>query len=193
MLLWFCCLPTVHKSSFLCRFLLLFPFLSMVIPLSLSFAHRFSLGEISHSLTPILSVCLSFSHLVASDSYATPWMVPTRLLYPWDFPDKNNGMGHHFLLQEIFPTQGSNPHLLHYREILYQLSLHAVGICWYTGFPRPWPCTSSPDDFVQCLPDTFTQISSWYLNIICPRENSLGFHPVSPAANPCFSPNFPVQ
>ena len=34
---------------------------------------------------------------------------------------------------------------------------------------------------------------SWYLNIICPRENSLGFHPVSPAANPCFSPNFPVQ
>ena len=31
-----------------------------------------------------------------------------RLLCPWDFPGKNTGMGHHFLLQGIFPTQGSN-------------------------------------------------------------------------------------
>jgi len=61
---------------------------------------------------------------------------PTRLLYPRDFPDKNNGMGHHFLLQEIFPTQGSNPHLLHCREILYQLSHHAVEyllIHWFSS------------------------------------------------------------
>ena len=31
-------------------------------------------------------------------------------------------MGCHFLLQEIFPTQGSNPCLLHCRQILYRLS-----------------------------------------------------------------------
>ena len=31
-------------------------------------------------------------------------------------------MGCHFLLQRIFPTQGSNPGLLHCRQILYQLS-----------------------------------------------------------------------
>ena len=31
-------------------------------------------------------------------------------------------MGSHFLLQGIFPTQGSNPGLLHCRQILYQLS-----------------------------------------------------------------------
>jgi len=31
---------------------------------------------------------------------------------PWDFPGKNAGMGCHFLLQEIFPTQGQNPRLL---------------------------------------------------------------------------------
>ena len=31
-------------------------------------------------------------------------------------------MGHLSLLQEIFPTQGSNTGLLHYRRILYQLS-----------------------------------------------------------------------
>ena len=44
---------------------------------------------------------------------------PTRLLCPWDFPVKNAGVGCHFLLQVIFPTQGSNPGLLHCRQILY--------------------------------------------------------------------------
>ena len=34
-----------------------------------------------------------------------------RLLCPWDSPGKNTGMGCHFLLQGIFLTQGSNPHL----------------------------------------------------------------------------------
>ena len=34
------------------------------------------------------------------------------LLGPWDFPGKNTGVGCLFLLQGIFPTQGSNPHLL---------------------------------------------------------------------------------
>ena len=33
---------------------------------------------------------------------------PTRLLCPWGFIGKNAGVGCHFLLQEIFPTQGSN-------------------------------------------------------------------------------------
>ena len=47
---------------------------------------------------------------------------PTRLLCPWDFPGKDTGVGCHFLLQGIFPTQGSNPGLLHCRQILYQLS-----------------------------------------------------------------------
>ena len=39
--------------------------------------------------------------------------LPARLLYPWDFPDKNTGAGCHFLLQRIFPSQGLNPCLLH--------------------------------------------------------------------------------
>ena len=40
---------------------------------------------------------------------------PTRLICPWDFPGNNSGVGCHFLLQGIFPTQGSNPHLLHWQ------------------------------------------------------------------------------
>ena len=37
------------------------------------------------------------------------WTVPTRLLQPWNFPGKITGMGCHFFLQAIFPTQGLNP------------------------------------------------------------------------------------
>ena len=32
-----------------------------------------------------------------------------RLLRPWDSPGKNTGVVYNFLLQGIFPTQGSNP------------------------------------------------------------------------------------
>ena len=46
----------------------------------------------------------------------------TRLLRPWDFLGKSTGVGCHFLLQGIFPTQGSNPGLLHCRQTLYHLS-----------------------------------------------------------------------
>ena len=42
--------------------------------------------------------------------------------YPWNSPDQNTGVGSLSLLQGIFPTQGSNPGLLHWRRILYQLS-----------------------------------------------------------------------
>ena len=41
-----------------------------------------------------------------------PMDEPVSLLCPWDFPNKNPGMGCHFLPQGIFPTQGSNPPLL---------------------------------------------------------------------------------
>ena len=37
---------------------------------------------------------------------------PARLLCPWDSPVKNTRVGCHFLLQGIFLTEGSNPHLL---------------------------------------------------------------------------------
>ena len=49
---------------------------------------------------------------------------PTRLLCPWDSPGKNPAVGCHFLLQGIFPTQGSNLSLLRLlccRQLLYPL------------------------------------------------------------------------
>ena len=50
---------------------------------------------------------------VVSDSLKPHELQLTRLLYPWDFPGKNDGVGCHFLLQGISLTPGSNLHLLH--------------------------------------------------------------------------------
>ena len=50
---------------------------------------------------------------VVSGSLWSHGLWSARLLCPWDFPSKNTGVGSHFLLQGIFPTQGSNPRLLH--------------------------------------------------------------------------------
>jgi len=49
---------------------------------------------------------------------------PTSLLSPWGSPDKNTGVGCHFLLWGILLTQGSNPGILHCRQILYHLRHH---------------------------------------------------------------------
>ena len=50
-----------------------------------------------------------------SDSLRPRGLKPTKLLCPWDFPGKNTGVGCHFLLWGVFPTQGSNPGLLHWQ------------------------------------------------------------------------------
>ena len=48
-------------------------------------------------------------------------VVSDSLRSPWDSPGQNTGVGSLSLPQEIFPTQESNPGLLHCRQILYQL------------------------------------------------------------------------
>ena len=46
---------------------------------------------------------------------------PHGIYSPQNSPGQNTGVGSLSLLQGIFPTQGSNPGLLHCRRILYQL------------------------------------------------------------------------
>ena len=67
-------------------------------------------------------VCVCVFRLSHVQLFVTPWTVRSRLCFrllcPWDFSGKNTGVGSHFLLQEIFPTQESNIYLLcllHYR------------------------------------------------------------------------------
>ena len=51
-----------------------------------------------------------------SNSLQPKGLYPTRILCPCNFPGKNTGVGFHFLLQGIFPTQESNLCLLHWQE-----------------------------------------------------------------------------
>ena len=62
------------------------------------------------------SFCLRFCYCLVTKSCLTLCdpMWPAKLLCPWDSPGRNTGVGCHFLLQEIFPTQGSNLSLLHW-------------------------------------------------------------------------------
>ena len=71
-----------------------------------------------------LCVCarVCVSHSVMSDSLQPHRLQPARLLCPWAFPGKNTREGSHSLLQGIFSNQGSNPALLHHRQIIYCLS-----------------------------------------------------------------------
>ena len=41
---------------------------------------------------------------ILSDSLQPFGLQPARLLYPWDSPGKNSGVGCHFLLQEDLPN-----------------------------------------------------------------------------------------
>ena len=50
---------------------------------------------------------------VLSDSLWPHELQPPRLLCPWDFQGKITGVGCHFPLQGIFPTEGLNLGLLH--------------------------------------------------------------------------------
>ena len=54
-----------------------------------------------------------------SSSFATPWTVAHHTPLPLYFPVKNTGVGCHFLLQGIFPPQGSNLRLLLGRQIFF--------------------------------------------------------------------------
>ena len=92
------------------------------------------------------SCCFLSSTLTPGNHQSCPTLQPhglwpARLLCAWDFPGKNSGVGCHFLLQGIFPTQGSNPRLLHCRWILY---------CWAT---REAP--------------SFTQYSYFQIHLCC--------------------------
>ena len=73
-------------------------------------------------MRPDLGKSENVSLSVVSDFLQPHGLQPARLLYPWDFPGKNTGVGCHFLLQGIFLTQGSNTCLQHRRQILYHLS-----------------------------------------------------------------------
>ena len=81
-------------------------------------------------------------------------------------PGKNNGVGCHALLQEIFATQGSNPGLVHCRQILYHLS--------HQGSPTTLEWVAYP----------FTRGSSWSRNRTSVFCIAGGFFTPEPSGKP---------
>ena len=60
-----------------------------------------------------LQLCLPVCSVTESwPALAIPCTVARCALLAWNFSHKNTGVGCHFFLQEIFPTQGLNPPLL---------------------------------------------------------------------------------
>ena len=95
--------------------------------------HFFSLGIYTRvkllDYMVFLSMCSVAS--VVSDSSQPLGLRPTRLLCPWDFPDKNTRVSCHSLLQGIFLTQRLNLcllHLLHCRGIIYPLTIFPLTV-----------------------------------------------------------------
>jgi len=70
------------------------------------------------------SLVMSIQTKLESESHS----ILSNSLDSMDCPGQNTGLGSLSLLQGVFPTQGSDPALLHCRWILYQLS--------YQGSPR---------------------------------------------------------
>ena len=68
--------------------------------------------EVGFSGGTEVTACTPVVALVVSGSLRPHELQPATLLCPWDSPGKNTGVGCQALLQGIFPTQGSNPHLL---------------------------------------------------------------------------------
>ena len=88
----------------------------------------------------------SESHSVVSNS-----LRPHGQYRPWNSPGQNTGVGNLSLLQRIFPTQGSNPGLLHWRQILYQLS--------HKGSPRMLEKEAFPFSSRSSQPRNWTWVS----------------------------------
>ena len=96
---------------------------------------------IIHYNSQVVCVCVCVCVLTLRHIwlFVIPWTIVHYTLCPWTSPEKNIGVGSHFLLQEIFLTQGSNPGLLDCRQSLYHLSYQRSPIvkllfCKYSKF-----------------------------------------------------------
>ena len=105
----------------------------------------------------------SESRSVLSDA-----LQPHGLYSPWNSPGQNTRVGSLFLLQGIFPTQGSNPGLPHCRQILYQLSHKgSPKTLWWVAYPfcsgSSWPRNRTG---VSCIVGRFVFLFVAHISLI---------------------------
>ena len=65
----------------------------------------------------VLHVCRNIDLFGSKDGLVVSSLTYLPLYSPWNSPDQKTGVGSHSLVQEIFPTQGSDPGLPHCRQI----------------------------------------------------------------------------
>ena len=159
---WNCSLPSVSY----CWWSFISEHLSR--PLSPPVSNSSCLFNWRRPCMPVVTLYYCTFQPVVPDSLWPHGLQPTRLLCLWDFPGKDTGMGCHFLLQEIFETQGSNSGPLRCRQMLYRRSYLFVWkhykptTVWYyiascvTRIPRPtlldlctnWTALSEQNSFI---------------------------------------------
>ena len=96
----------------------LLTYLFLIMVLAFLLGHHLWAVYDNHYLVWYSPVWWSWGHVLCSllsrvQLFVIPRTVTQQTLCPWGFPGKNTGVACHFLLQEIFPTQGSTPCLLH--------------------------------------------------------------------------------
>ena len=118
---------------------------------------------------------------VASAKSNSVWpygLGPPRLLCPWDSTGKNTGVDCHALLLGIFPTQGSNPHLLNLPYLQAgSLPLAPPGKPWYTA---AYSClrdeeTNNQRSKIICLKSSYSKQESqnygqWFIHCTGDRD-----------------------
>ena len=64
-------------------------------------------------------MCICAQLLSCVQFFVTQWTIAHQANPSMKSPGKETGVGCHFLLQGIFPTQGLHPHLLHLLHLLH--------------------------------------------------------------------------
>ena len=111
----------------------------------------------------IWNIVSCFIYFFDSLSVMSDSLRPHGLYSPWNSPGQNTGVGGLSLLQGIFPTQGSNPALLHCRWIIYLLShqgspfpmLYLVAYLFYI-----WYCVSVNPIFPNYPPSSLSFLAT---------------------------------
>ena len=121
---------------------------AVLLRISCLIAHMPPLTHVRCSMTRVHHQS-SFSHV---QLFATLWTVACGA--PWNSPGKNTGEGFRAFLQGIFPTQGSNPHLL--RLLHWQVGSLPLAPSWKPrlvwGFGKTnKSCYRSPSFIIYCF------------------------------------------
>ena len=97
-----------------------------------------------------MCVCVRARRPGCVQLFAAPWTAGRQFLCPWNFLGKNTFVGRHFLLQGIFPNQGST--CISFISCIgiplppgkpqvgrYQFQIQLLNIIWSNKFHHIWP------------------------------------------------------